>query len=783
MYTLRSFLFLVCFLFSKSICQDYTVTPITTSSGLYYEKIGEVLLSNSNWQFVTSVDYTGYLLFYKYLLQQAKEIETFCETLQSPICRERYNRIQSNLDKIEETDESMANFLGITTETRRVKRFWSEIGSFLLNLGGGIVKSIFAGGSSNVDLSAYNRAINNLQNGQQELENQLLLQRTVFTIDSEKKNKEIAQLNKNQVDIKTKIISLEQSFQIDKDQKEKEIKELKKTLDEINVKIKKQEENQKRLDGKVSEIENNLLGIHNSIKEIKSDVANNTKRIDKLQVISQLNIISTDFILLMNQFQSEQQILFEVIKTANAGQLDPYILTPSKLTDMLRDIQEHLPEGTKFPYYPNIKNAQKLYNIIKPSVYLFDYKVIFILNIPLAYSKTFNLHKLTSLPAVAQDNKFVFILPQEPFLIIDNNYQDYMLMSKDNFKSFCSDLETTKYICQQVGEVFHSQYSEECEINLFKSPRQIPQTCNKRIMALDKPMFIQLQQERSWIYAVPTVENIIMSCGNNRTTVNLIGTGFIHVNEQCLVFIQNGKSLSYFTTFTKPVESHFSPSVNLTDFIDISQVDGIDTQGVKTIQNIYPFDFKKLEDVSYKIIESKANLIPLYCTLFVLLLIVSVLIYLVYKKKITLDKLSSIWSIRRQRTPTQSGGSADPENIKMKIKVKNADDLQNVSIYGKTSDTDPESEYVTVKFKVKKDENEPSVSHKKIIQNKLDYPPKNLPPKVNKKDQNEASLSHKKIVQNMLDYPPNNLPPKVNKEDQYLNDLRKLKPKQVNDKY
>lgn len=662
------------------------------------------------------------------------------------ILLDRYHSIQPNLDRIKDTDESMANFLGVTFKGGRVKRFWAEIGSFFKRIGGAVVRTIFGGGASNVDLSAYNRAISDLQNGQRELSNEIQLQRTIFMIDSEKKNVEINRLGKAQVDIENKLTSLESIVEKDKAEKEKEIKELQGMLSEVKDKIKAQEENQKILNGRVDKIEKNLLNINNDIKEIKDNIAENTKDIDTLKVISKLNVISTNFILLMDQFKTEQLILFGVIKNANSGQLDPYILTPSQLVEMLGDIQQDLPEGTKFPYYPNIKNAKKLYNIIKPSVYLFNYKIIFILNIPLVYSKTFNLHKITSLPVSVGGNKYVFILPQEPFMIIDNNYQDYMLMSKDNFKDFCSEREKTKHICQQTEEILHSQYLNECEVNLFKSPRQIPETCDKRIMSLDKPMFLQLQQVMSWIYVVPGIENVIIDCGVNRTTIPFQGTGFIRIKGKCSV-LTNNFQLRSLTTFTNPVESDYSPPLNLTDFVDLTQFDEITMKDVKSIQTIFPFDIKKLEDISYKISKNKVDLTALYCTLAVLAVLVCVIVYLIYKKKISLDTFRNIRNFMnsRKQPPSHPEGGSDPEGIKMRIQVKNREDIKKVSVHESPSETDPDSEYLTVRFKVKKDKCAASTSPDKIICNKLN-PPKN------------------------------NLTPKENNEEKYLSELRKLKP-------
>ncbi|KAJ8967867.1 hypothetical protein NQ314_002603 [Rhamnusium bicolor] len=467
-----------------------------------------------------------------------------------------------------------------------------------------------------------------------------------------------------------------------------------------------QEEIQKKLVSQVDEIEKKLLKVDEDIKEINKNIENNTKRINMLELKLQLNSISIDFTFLLTQFQTEQKTLFQVIKNANRGDLDPYVLTPLNLVEMLEDIQPNLPEETKFPFYPNIENAHKLYNIIKPSVYLYNSKIIFILQIPLVNSKTFTLHKITSLPIPVRKNVFIFILPQEAYLMIDNNYYEYMLMSSNNFNDYCEEISKSKFLCKQVQQISFVHSSTECELTIFKSTKELPDSCNKRIMLLDKPIFLQLQQPKTWIYAVPESENLILNCGKTRNTVPIEGSGFLHVNEFCSVRASNFVLISL-VEYTKPVESNYSPPFNLTKFLDLSELDEFEMKISRYEQMILPFDFEKLSKISYVFEGSKQKLASLYYILLVpIIILVFVISYLVYKKKIDARNIlnsNKIFSRNREQPPDNSLNEPDHEKLQIRVKLnKKNDEIKKISVHEDQSTTDPDSEYLTVRFKVKK---------------------------------------------------------------------------------
>nr|XP_023022049.1 uncharacterized protein LOC111510369 isoform X1 [Leptinotarsa decemlineata] len=709
---------LLFFLIEGSASQEFNITPITTSSGLYYEKIGDVLLSNSNWEFVTSVDYGGYLLFYQYLQNQAEKLHGFCQEYQSKYCEERFTQIRIGLNRIEETDENMANFLGIKVENRRVKRFWKEVGNFFRSAGSfivGGVRSIFGGGGGNVDLSAYDRQIGDLQSGQREIENKLNQQTTLFLVDSERKASQIQWLEKTQGDLQNKIGSLESDFHKDSEEKQKQLNGLKNMLAETNTRLEKQEKAQKKLESDVEEIQNKLLKVDEELKTINENVAKNKESIDELELKVKLNSLSIDFTFLMTQFETEQKKLFTVIKNAKKGDLDPYILTPLNLIQMLQDIQPSLTEGRQFPFYPNLENAAQLYNIITPDVYLFNYTIIFIMKIPLVDYRKFNIHKITSMPIPVSSNKFAFILPQEPFLLVDNNDQEFMLISQREFKDFCQETSKNRYFCKQTQHVSSVYSSKVCEIKLFTTATKIPDSCDKRKLVLEEPTFLQLQKQRSWIYVVPEDKSIIITCGSSRHTIALKGTGFISFAENCMARTSDF-ILVPLAEFTKPVLSDFSPSMNLTSFLDLSDVDNWEAPKNQRHKDVVlPFDFDQLDKISFPILYERSSLTWLYYILAVLILLIAAAacLYFYLDRNHLTDyytrRIVEFFALLNPRPATvdermESGDTGD-DRLKLKVKLNRKDEkITRVSIHEHQSSSDPEAEYLTVRFKVKKDD-------------------------------------------------------------------------------
>ncbi|KAJ8945072.1 hypothetical protein NQ318_005252 [Aromia moschata] len=543
------------------------------------------------------------------------------------------------MQRLRATDDIIANFLGIErTGRRRVKRFWLSLAQIaapyiLEPLGKAFAARISGSGMDEAHLETINWQLAELHSGQQELYNKVDQQATLFKIDSERKDFQINWLTRMQDEIKTKVKLLEETVSEDAAKKARDIEDLQDMLAETKDRIKMQEEVQKKLTDEVSAIKDKLKAVNDELNDIDAEVSKINVHINITDLRVRINSLSIDFDFLLTQFEAKQKELIEVIKNANRGHLDPYIITPLNLIQMMVEVQSMLPEGTKFPFYPKIENARKLYKLIISTVYLYKNKILFMLSIPLADSKTFGLQKMSSVPVPLAGNKFAFILPKTPYMIVDKNDNEYALLSFVDFQLSCAEFENSgTYICEQLSQTSLSASTKaECEIQLFLGSKEIPKSCNKRVAALEKPVFIQLQERGAWIYATPGLEHLTFACGRKREAVSIEGSGFVRTGN-CSARTSELQLLTI-AKYSKPVLSSFSPRANLTDAVDVSKVEGLETSEAQK-QIISPFGFDDLKVLSSDLRSipeaSKSFLyigIVAFCVVFII-----VIIFVVYKK-------------------------------------------------------------------------------------------------------------------------------------------------------
>jgi hypothetical protein len=116
-----------------------------------------------------------------------------------------------------------------------------------------------------------------------------------------------------------------------------------------------------------------------------------------------------------------------------------------------------------------------------------------VIRLPLTNHVKYNVYHVLPLPIQIEDdsNKFIFILPEHEYLLIDTAKRYYARLGMSEFKE-CKLITSRHRVCKQGGPVQLTHLHEECKVELLQSLRAIPSSCSQRIAEINQTAWTQL---------------------------------------------------------------------------------------------------------------------------------------------------------------------------------------------------------------------------------------------------------------------------------------------------
>lgn len=364
-----SLIFFASFNYCRTTSSDhiYNITKLSNSTGIYYEKLGNLNVYNDHWKFLTFISLNNFYLKYKNIQFYFSEIIKICNSL-------RNNDIepQECLQFVISVNNTVAD---LTLQTNMLydligKTHVSKTKRALINAIGEISKQLF-GTLSDSDAKYYDNQIEHLKKNENHIM-ELLKQQT--------------SISENTLDNFVTINS--------------QIKTFKESLDAFSSFV-----------DNVNKVEINSTHLNKYLFKISE-------------------IFST-FILISEKYMIELNNLVSIVLYAERGQLHPLIVTPSKLLTELLKVQPHLELHQTFPVSLDRKNIDLFYKFIDVNIYFYKDKLNFMLNIPLITTQTYDLYKMSIIPLYIKENLYTFILPEKSFLSIDQMKRNYFLIDEN----------------------------------------------------------------------------------------------------------------------------------------------------------------------------------------------------------------------------------------------------------------------------------------------------------------------------------------------------------------
>lgn len=468
----QSYLFYFRLAGSPLAASDY-VTQITSSPGLYFDKLLDVKFTNNDWNVVTFIDISKIqpnldkveFLFQKINLYcnsfTSSKLQSDCSNSLSAL----NNQHVSNVNKF----SSVSYLLDNDSSHKRVKRG-------LIDLGGALLKTFF-GTLDAEDGIKYSKAIKNVQTDE----------------------KHLAHLMKDNIHV------------------------IQSTISSFNNSICKVDQNEKHL------LENMQL-----IHKILDTVSNSN---DKLEVKSQISSLfnSLESIILTLSFDIDD--INNAILFAKVNVLHPTVLSPHQLYNELDKHRNKLPSHYDLPVSLTLQNIQEITDISKLVCYYHENKIIFILRIPLVLPQIYNLYNVIPSPVpydVTKPDTYVLIEPTNSYVAITADRMFYSIV-KDIDK--CKLISEKCYVCvlSNMFSVIANPTCETTLLS--EAISKLPDTCATKLIHGSINVFHKLSHNRwMFVQSEPGKCHITCDKNDVNTDVILFGTGILTLPKTCKAF-------------------------------------------------------------------------------------------------------------------------------------------------------------------------------------------------------------------------------------------------------
>lgn len=246
-----------------------------------------------------------------------------------------------------------------------------------------------------------------------------------------------------------------------------------------------------------------------------------------------------DFII--DRAQRELDQLQESIDVTALGRLSHVLVTPSNLTQILKDITMQLPRDISLITVPTLDTIHVYYEIARVHAVATETGIRIFVEIPLkSTDRYFQLFKLQNLPYFNKRlNQFVTIEGTYSHIAVSEDKQFYVLYTLED-KLACTTVGRT--VCPPTTPVY-SKRTPSCEMALFLNDTDLVQSeCKWTVIQPNfKPILHKSPNMNFWIYSVSSRTKVTQQCAqglNSETVVTdfvIQGTGILENKGHCYI--------------------------------------------------------------------------------------------------------------------------------------------------------------------------------------------------------------------------------------------------------
>jgi hypothetical protein len=318
---------------------------------------------------------------------------------------------------------------------------------------------------------------------------------------------------------------------------------------------------------------------------------------------SQFSAMHLSFTALSHHQRELQRALIKIrtiCMLSESGRLHPFILSPSRLLDILRSARSRLNTGIEFALF-NSDNIFPIYSIAKVRLLRKAGSVLLLAVLPLQKKDLqFKVFRAYSVPILSPNGNHAVMLKPESLFLAVNYAQDRFLRLDADYTRHC--VEGDVLVCPPSFPIL-SNRSNSCSVAAFlNSSRDIKNFCEPYSVRLPFAQYIKGEGAGQWLYSVSKETFLNLTCPKNSSSVMLKGTGTLILPRECSA----SDGITFLEGVSGPHDSNYSLDFNLSVEPTVLQLQSLKTSSFPIEES----ELKQLEDTLHSIEVLNTHKVP-----------------------------------------------------------------------------------------------------------------------------------------------------------------------------
>jgi hypothetical protein len=203
--------------------------------------------------------------------------------------------------------------------------------------------------------------------------------------------------------------------------------------------------------------------------------------------------------------------LQESLNLTSMGKLSSTLINPYNLSELLQEVNLHLPKGTSMLTGLSIEDMYIYYAIANVHATATSRSIRLFIDIPLRASvRSFTLYQAHSLPFFHKGIKqFMKVDEQFVYLAVAEDRQFFTILTTEMLAKCTTDFNT---ICPS-NMVLKKSSEENCLIALFTGKAEVAMKKCRRVLLGDfEPVWIRSPDAKYWVYSLKKPTHITLKC-------------------------------------------------------------------------------------------------------------------------------------------------------------------------------------------------------------------------------------------------------------------------------